>query len=171
MYTLILLLTQPSYECTLIGQGSRVYPNGRGSRVYPNGWGSRVRPGRGRRCARASPSQLALRARGSRYALAARASPSQLARSRLVCTDLEKTNKETLYEFVLYNSYRNCMILYEFVQKPMNSYVSMCIQIKTYELGCTNCVVRIRIIKKKTNKNSHGIPTHALITSELHTTS
>ncbi len=113
---------------------------------------------------------LGLRPRGLRYALAARASPSQLARSRLVCTDLEKTKKETLYEFVLYNSYTNCMLLYEFVQKPMNSYVSICIQIETYVLSCTNCVVRIRIIKKR-NKNSHRIPTHALITSDLHTTS
>ena len=149
--------------------------------MYPNGRGSRVRPGRGRRCARASPSRLALRARGSlyaltaraspsqlvlrarslRYALAARALPSQLTHSQLVCTDLEKTKKETLYEFVLYNSYRNCMILYEFVQKPMNSYVSMCIQIKTYELGCTNCVVRIRIIKKNEIKPLKGFqPMH-----------
>ena len=46
------------------------------------------------------------------------------------------------------------MILYEFVQKPMNSYVSICIQIETYELGCTNCVVRIRIIKKNEIKLS-----------------
>ena len=73
-----------------------------------------LRP-RGSRCAlaaRASPSQLALRAHGLRYALAARASPSQLARSRLVCTDLEKTKKETLYEFVLYNLYKNCRVVY-----------------------------------------------------------
>ena len=47
-----------------------------------------------------------------------------------------------MYEFVLYNSYKNCMILYAFVQKPQtivwirlyefvpctNSYYTMCIQ-------------------------------------------
>ncbi len=70
-----------------------------------------------------------------------------------------------MYEFVLYNLYKNCMNLYEIVQKPTNSYVSICIQFVRYKLVCTNCVVRIRM-KKKWNKNSHGIPTHAPITSE-----
>ena len=54
------------------------------------------------------------------------------------------------------------MILYEFVQKPTNLYVTICIQFVQYELCCTNCVLRIRIIKKQ-NKSSHMIPTHALL--------
>ena len=45
LYTLIPFLTHPPpHECTLTGQGSRVYPNNRGSQVYPNLLGSRVCP-------------------------------------------------------------------------------------------------------------------------------
>ncbi len=131
----------------------------------------RARSSRFALAARAWRSPLALRARRLHYVLAARALPLQLARSPLVCTDSEKTKKETLYEFVLYNLYKNCMILYKFVQKPTNSYVTICIQF-VYNLYSTNCVVQIVLYKlccmnsynkKKRNKNSHRIPTHALI--------
>jgi hypothetical protein len=96
------------HERTLTGRDSRVYPNGRGSertltgrgsRVYPKGRGSQVRPGWGRRCARAlPPSRLALHARGS------------------------------LYEFVLYNLYKNVRIGTK-TTLCMNSYYTICITI------------------------------------------
>jgi hypothetical protein len=91
LHTLIPFLTQPPHECTLTGRGSRVYPKGRGSPV---------RPGWGRRCAWASPL----------VAYATHLQPCTLA----ACADLEKKIKNhTLYEFVLYNSYKNCMNWYK----------------------------------------------------------
>jgi hypothetical protein len=92
LYTLIPFLTQPPHECPLTGWGSWVYPNGRGS------W---VRPGRGMRCAWASP--LAARTACSQLGLR----PHGLRRLR------NKIKNHTLYEFVLYNLYKNCMNWYK----------------------------------------------------------
>jgi hypothetical protein len=63
----------------------------------------------------------------------------------------------TLYEFVL-NLYNNCMNLYELVL--YNLYTICTVQIVLYEFVLYN----LYNIKKR-NKNSHGIPTHALITT------
>ena len=126
MYTLIPFPTQPPHECTLTGRGSWVYPNGRGSRV---------RPGRSRRCARASP-------------LAAHAARSWLGLHPRGLRRLKNNNNNnpSLYEFVLYNSYKNCMNWYknhtvvEFVLYNLyNNCMNLFVRIRT-QISGKNCI-------------------------------
>ena len=91
MVILIPFLTQPPHECTLTGRGSPVYPKGRGSRVYPKGRGSRVYP----------------KGRDSRVYPNVGAAGCGLVGAGGV---LGLRPRGLLYEFVLYNLYKNVRI-------------------------------------------------------------
>ena len=141
----------------------------------------------------ASPSRLALHARGLRCALAAHATCLQLGLcpcgSRCALTArlhrLRKKIKITLCMNSYYticikivwirtkttnNCMNSCVWIHTKTTLCMNSYFTICIQFVQYKLCCTNSYYTICMIKKQ-NKNSHGIPTHALIQQNLTPTS
>jgi hypothetical protein len=106
MVILIPFLTQPPHERTLTGRGSRVYPNVGAAGCTLKVGAARCTLTSGQPGAAWSGQEVC-----SGFALAARASPSRLG---LRPSRLALRARGSLYEFVLYNSYK-ILSLYEFV--------------------------------------------------------